>query len=62
MLQIRKIMLRGPGKADAFVEFNNGANVLAGESDTGKSYLLSCLNFILGSDALDYLKEGTPYT
>lgn len=62
MLQIRKIMLRGPGKADAFVEFNSGANVLAGESDTGKSYLLSCLNFILGSDALDYLKEGTPYT
>lgn len=61
MLQIRKILLRGTDLQDALVEFAPGANVLAGESDTGKSYLVQCMDFILGADKLKFLKEGSQY-
>ncbi|QYG02515.1 hypothetical protein [Massilia sp. NP310] len=60
MLQIRKITLRGDGVKDASVVFEAGANVLAGESDTGKSYLLQCLDFIFGAEKIKRLKEATP--
>ena len=62
MLQIRKILLRGSGVPDALVEFDGGANILAGESDTGKSYLVQCLDFIFGASALKYLEETASYT
>jgi len=35
---------------DAEVEFVPSGNILAGASDTGKSLLLHCLDYILGSD------------
>ena len=52
MLRIRKILLRGNSVQDAYVDFYKGANILAGESDTGKSYLVSCLDYILGAEKL----------
>ena len=61
MLQIRKILLRGDNIDDALVEFTSGANVLAGESDTGKSYMVQCLDFIFGAGKLKFLKEAAPY-
>ncbi|GCO38831.1 hypothetical protein [Escherichia coli] len=63
MLRIRKILLRGNSVQDAYVDFYKGANILAGESDTGKSYLVSCLDYILGAEKLKKkLKETTDYT
>lgn len=52
MLQIREIRLSGPNVEDASVKFGPGPNVIAGESDTGKSYLLHCLDYILGAEEL----------
>jgi hypothetical protein len=52
MLCLRNIVMRGPNVADAIVSFEPGANVLAGESDTGKSLLLHCLDYILGADEM----------
>lgn len=52
MLQIRSILLRGEGVEDAVVSFEDRANVLAGESDTGKSYLVHCLDYIFGADEM----------
>lgn len=52
MLQIREIRLSGPSVEDASVKFGPGPNVIAGESDTGKSYLLHCLDYIFGAEAL----------
>lgn len=52
MLHIRKILLRGSKQKDALVEFALGANVLAGDSDTGKSYLVYCLDYIFGADEM----------
>lgn len=52
MLQIREIRLSGPKVPDASVQFGSGPNIIAGESDTGKSYLLRCLDYIFGADEL----------
>ncbi|QOF95005.1 hypothetical protein IFJ82_14470 [Novacetimonas hansenii] len=52
MLQIREIRLSGPNVEDASVKFGPGPNVVAGESDTGKSYLLHCLDYIFGAEEL----------
>lgn len=52
MLQVREILLSGNGLPDASVKFGPGPNVIAGESDTGKSYLLHCLDYIFGADEL----------
>lgn len=63
MLRIRKILLRGGSVEDACVEFDSGANILAGESDTGKSFLISCLDYIFGAEKLKKnLKEAAAYT
>ena len=52
MLQLRQIVLRGQGVTDASIKFLPGGNIVAGESDTGKSYLLRCLDYIFGADEM----------
>lgn len=46
---LRRLALTGPGKASAQVTFTRGLNVIAGPSDTGKSYIAQCLDYALGS-------------
>lgn len=48
-LIFRKLILTGTGKKDAIIDFQLGLNVIAGASDTGKSFAFECINFILGS-------------
>ena len=45
---LRLLVLTGPGKAPAEVMFTRGLNVVAGPSDTGKSFIAQCLNYVLG--------------
>ena len=45
---LETLTIRGKGKEDATVEFKDGLNVIAGPSNTGKSYIFSCINFLLG--------------
>jgi DNA repair ATPase RecN len=52
LLQIRSILLRGNNVPDALVSFDDRANILAGASDTGKSFLVHCLDYIFGADEL----------
>lgn len=52
MFQLRKLVLRGAGVMDATEAFKPGGNILAGESDTGKSYLLHCVDYVFGADEL----------
>lgn len=62
MLQIREIRLTGPNVEDALVKFRRGPNVIAGESDTGKSYLLHCLDYIFGAEELKKrIPQAEPY-
>ena len=62
MLQVREILLSGKGLPNASVKFGTGPNVIAGESDTGKSYLLHCLDYIFGADELKKrIPQAEPY-
>lgn len=48
-IEIKKLVLQGEGKKDAILTFSSGLNVVAGASDTGKSFAYECINYILGS-------------
>lgn len=48
-IEIKKLVLQGTGKKDAILTFSSGLNVVAGASDTGKSFAYECINYILGS-------------
>lgn len=43
-----KFSVLGPNKIPAELNLTNGLNVIWGPSDTGKSYILDCLNYLLG--------------
>lgn len=49
---LRRLALIGPGKAPAEVTFARGLNVIAGPSDSGKSFIAQCLDYALGSGTL----------
>jgi len=46
---LRHLALTGPGKAPAEVTFTRGLNVVAGPSDSGKSFIAQCIDYALGS-------------
>lgn len=45
-----KLEAIGPDKKPAILKFNKGLNVLSGASDTGKSYVTECIDYILGAN------------
>ena len=47
---IKKLEVKGTDKQTALVDFDNGLNVIAGASDTGKSYITKCFQFIFGTE------------
>lgn len=60
---IKSLIVSGKDKSPAALYFTHGANVIAGASDTGKSYVLSCLKFILGAkNPPKALDESVGYT
>lgn len=46
---LRRLTMIGPGKEPAEILFKRGLNVIAGPSDTGKSFIAQCIDFTLGS-------------
>lgn len=57
MARINEIRLSGSGKEDAIIRFKTGPNVVAGDSDTGKSYLLRCIDYVLGAKEMTKIIE-----
>lgn len=45
---LRRLTLIGPGKDPAEVIFTRGLNVIVGPSDSGKSFIVQCLDYALG--------------
>jgi hypothetical protein len=45
---LRHICFTGPGKSPALQAFERGLNVLYGASDTGKSFMVEAIDFMLG--------------
>jgi hypothetical protein len=48
-IHIERLAFVGPSRAPAVVEFLEDASVVCGASDTGKSFLVESINFLLGS-------------
>jgi hypothetical protein len=46
--QLRRLQITGPDVAVAEIHFGPGLNVVSGASDTGKSYLVETVDFMLG--------------
>ena len=46
--KINKIIMIGPNKEDAFLDFNVGLNVISGASDTGKTFIFQVIDYMLG--------------
>lgn len=47
---IEKIIVTGSGKTDSLIELSNGVNIIYGPSNTGKTYIVKCIDYIFGSD------------
>ncbi|MGX8679638.1 MAG: AAA family ATPase [Sphaerochaetaceae bacterium] len=54
---IKKVIANGNGKVPSEVSFIKGVNIIHGPSNTGKSYVLDCIDYAFGSDAS---KSGPP--
>lgn len=60
--QLRALRATGKGKPPAEVLFGPGFNVISGASNTGKSYILQCIDFMLGGTKRPKrIKESTGY-
>lgn len=61
-LQLRFIRFLGPGKEAVEFPFNPGFNILYGSSDTGKTFLVEAIDFMLGAgDDLRDIPERAGY-
>lgn len=59
----KELCLTGENKKDAFVQFKHGLNVISGPSNTGKTFIFDCLDFMLGSsDKLKAIPEIKGYS
>lgn len=47
--QLVRVALTGNGVEDAEVRFSSGLNVISGPSDTGKTFILHCIDYLLGA-------------
>lgn len=47
---IEKIIVTGPGKSNSIIELSKGVNIIYGPSNTGKSCIVRCIDYIFGSD------------
>lgn len=59
---ISQICARGSKATDATLHFRPGLNVVSGGSDTGKSYILGCIRYMLGGEEPpDSIPPDKPY-
>ena len=47
---IQKIIVTGLEKTDSVIELSNGLNIIYGPSNTGKTYIVKCIDYMFGSD------------
>ncbi|RJQ40417.1 MAG: hypothetical protein C4550_03585 [Nitrospiraceae bacterium] len=60
---IREIRLVGAGVDDAFIKFYRGLNIVSGASDTGKTYVFECIEYMMGaSNPPKEIIEARDYT
>lgn len=47
---IEKIIVTGSGRTDSIIELSNGVNIIYGPSNTGKTYIVKCIDYMFGSE------------
>lgn len=47
---IEKIIITGSRKTDSIIELSNGVNIIYGPSNTGKTYIVKCIDYMFGSE------------
>lgn len=60
-LIIRHLIFTGPNRESAKLHFEKGLNVLYGASETGKSFALEAINYMLGAKELHDIPERVGY-
>lgn len=60
--QIRRLTLVGRGVPNAEVQFREGLNIVSGPSDTGKTFIVQCIDYMLGGkDVPESIPEAARY-
>ena len=59
---IKKLQLEGDNVKTASIEFKKGLNVIYGSSNTGKTFIYQCIDFMLGSKTPKAITESKNYT
>lgn len=54
---IEKLVVTGSGKEPSVIEFCSGINFIVGPSNTGKSYIMECIDYLFGFEE----KKTKPY-
>ena len=60
-IYIKKVIAKSDTKEDAIIEFTKGLNIISGRSDTGKSCIMKCIDFCLGSKNLPFEESVVNY-
>ena len=47
-IYIRSLILESDSKESVEIRFKKGLNIISGSSNTGKSYIYECINYVLG--------------
>ncbi len=58
---ITQISASGDDVRYSVVKFGKSVNIIHGPSNTGKSYIIGCLNFMFGGDEIPFTKAATGY-
>lgn len=58
---IKELRVTGTGLEDAVITLEKGLNVINGPSNTGKSYIFKCIDYIFGAKKLKEIKESKGY-
>jgi hypothetical protein len=61
-LTLRRLVLLGPNKKSAEIEFGPNATVISGPSNTGKTFILRVISYMFGGEHLEPVVEMDGYT
>ncbi|WP_339011770.1 hypothetical protein VNN36_07730 [Lactococcus garvieae] len=59
---IEKLIAQGKEKIDAEVRFQPGLNIITGPSNSGKSMIADCIDYLFGGNDVPFVEEETGYT
>lgn len=60
-ISLTKLSVVSDAQLPAVVDFDPGLNVVGGASDTGKSFILECIDYAMGARSINSIPESVPY-